>query len=139
MNGQTDRVVDAVRQLNAGYNNKNYTKQPAMSLGLATVYAVSFIGQNNRRYENYVFERGQELKAYNTLKSLIIDRNNNIIPRISTPDLIKLLVVSGLTVMFAIALIYLVITQPENKSLQVLTGLLGLTLGYFVGKSDTSK
>ena len=54
-------------------------------------------------------------------------------------ELMKLCVVSVLTILFAIAVIYIVIQEPDNKSLQVLTGLLGLTIGYFVGKTDTPK
>jgi len=55
------------------------------------------------------------------------------------PELAKLTVVSVLAFILLVAVIYLVIQQPENKSLQVLTGLFGLTLGYFVGKADTPK
>lgn len=51
-------------------------------------------------------------------------------------DLAKMIVVALLTIGFSIAVVYLVITKPDNQSLQVLTGLLGLTLGYFVGKVD---
>lgn len=51
-------------------------------------------------------------------------------------DVIKICVVSVLTLAFAVAVIAIVARDPDNKSLQVLTGLLGLTLGYFVGKSD---
>ena len=51
----------------------------------------------------------------------------------------KLFVISILTIIFASAVIYVVIREPDNKSLQVLTGLLGLSIGYFVGKTDAPK
>ena len=51
-------------------------------------------------------------------------------------DLIKTVVVATLTFVFSGAAIYIVISMPENKSLQVITGLLGLTIGYLVGKGD---
>jgi len=35
-----------------------------------------------------------------------------------------------------IAVICIVGLDPHNPSLQILTGLLGLTLGYFVGKGQ---
>jgi hypothetical protein len=79
--------------------------------------------------------RGTELAAF--IEGQITPRPFRDLIR-ATPfqDLIKLTVVSALTVIFAIAVIYIVIDQPDNKSLQVLTGLLGLTIGYFVGKVD---
>lgn len=51
-------------------------------------------------------------------------------------ELIKATVVSFLTFMFSVAVIYIVISMPDNRSLQVLNGLLGLTIGYLVGKGD---
>ena len=51
-------------------------------------------------------------------------------------NLIKTTVVSVLTFIFSAAVVFIVIDKPENKSLQVLTGLLGLTIGYLVGKGD---
>jgi hypothetical protein len=75
----------------------------------------------------------------------IFDNTDQLIPFVSRApttkthdtDFIKLIVVSVLTFMFAVSVIYVVIAMPENKGLQVLTGLLGLTIGYFVGKGDT--
>jgi hypothetical protein len=74
----------------------------------------------------------------------IFENTDQLIPFVSRAptikshdtDFIKLTVISVLTFMFA-SVIYVVIAAPENKSLQVLTGLLGLTIGYFVGKGDT--
>jgi len=57
----------------------------------------------------------------------------------STSEFFKMVTMSILTFIFAIAVIYIVIFNPDNKSLQVLTGLLGLTIGYFVGKADDGK
>ena len=75
----------------------------------------------------------------------IFDSTDQLIPFVSRAPttraydigFIKLAVVSVLAFMFAVSVIYVVISAPDNKSLQVLTGLLGLTIGYFVGKGDT--
>ncbi len=78
----------------------------------------------------------------------VFDNTDQLIPFVSRPPtditkkaydigFMKLVVVSILAFMFAISVIYIVISAPDNKSLQVLTGLLGLTIGYFVGKGDT--
>jgi hypothetical protein len=60
----------------------------------------------------------------------------NVISSTPPVELIKLTVVSSLTLLFSIAVILVVVIRPDNPSLQVLTGLLGITIGYFVGKGD---
>ena len=76
----------------------------------------------------------------------IFDNTDQLIPFVSrapiatktyNADFVKLVVVSFLALMFAGSVIYIAVTAPDNKSLQVLSGLLGLTIGYFVGKGDT--
>jgi hypothetical protein len=81
--------------------------------------------------------RGTELVTFldSQSKKTIVD----LIKEMPFQDTIKLTMVSTLTIVFACAVIYIVIRDPDNKSLQVLTGLLGLTIGYFVGKVDTPK
>jgi hypothetical protein len=57
-----------------------------------------------------------------------------LISETTFPELVKLGVMSVLAIVFAFATVYLVIKEPDNKSVQLITGLLGLTLGYFLGK-----
>jgi hypothetical protein len=112
-NAVDDPVIEAVRNLNKGYNNRNYAKRSAQNFGSGTIYTVTFRGENNKFYEQYVFERGQERRAYQELAALIFDGNNKLIPSMLNPDMIKLIVVSVLTIMFAAAVIYMVFKDPD--------------------------
>ena len=132
-----DRIIDAIKQLNAGYSNTEYAKRSPEDLGAGKLYTVVFKGADQQWRENYVFERGDKVKAYYTIREALRDSFTGIIPMWRDQEFIKLLVVAILTAAFATAVIGIVVWDPDNKSLQVLTGLLGLTLGYFVGKGDT--
>jgi hypothetical protein len=50
------------------------------------------------------------------------------------PEIIKLIVVSLLTITLLIAIIYIATHPPENKSFPLLTGLFGFLCSYFVGR-----
>ena len=131
-----DKVVEAVKQLNAGYLNTDYFRKPPEDLRSGKLYTVTFKGEDGHWRENYVFERGKTLKPYYSIRDMIKDSTTGIIPRATDTEFVKLMVISILTILFAVAVVWIVAVNPENKSLQVLTGLLGLTLGYFVGKGD---
>ncbi len=138
-NPSADPVIDAVVRLNSRYNNTNYSKRNPVHVGSGNLYTVVFKGEDGYWRENYVYERGSKVIAYLDLREMILDRGNGLIPSLRDPEFIKLMVISILTFMFAIAVTYLVIHTPDNKSLQVLTGLLGLTIGYLVGNVQTQK
>ena len=131
-----DPVLLAVQALNAGWKNTEYSKRRPQPIGKGSMYTVVYKGQDDIWREDYVFEIGETRRAYHEVSTLVLDPLNNVIARQYSTDFIKLIVVSLLTLMFATSVIYLAISAPENKSLQVLTGLLGLTIGYFVGKVD---
>jgi hypothetical protein len=135
----TNPVVEVVKRLNYQYNNTGYAMGDPRPLGSGKLYSVKFKGSDDVWHENYVFERGSDRRAYWSLHDLILDSNTNLVPTFRDPDYLKLVVVCGLTVLLIIAVILIVAFEQENKSLQVLTGLLGLTLGYLVGKGDTKK
>lgn len=94
----------------------------------------------------WYFEKGDIKRAFFAPEELAQYISSLAIPRqfvdrlLDAPplELIKTAVVSFLTLIFSISVIYIVIHSPENKSLQVITGLLGLTIGYLVGKGDQS-
>ena len=70
------------------------------------------------------------------MRDLILDNSGVALPSLKNIEFLKVVVVYILTFMFTVSVVFIVIWQPENKSLQVLTGLLGLTLGYFVGRTE---
>ena len=92
----------------------------------------------------WYFEKGDIKKAFFAPEELAQFISSSNIQRpfydrlLDAPplELIKTTVVALLTLVFSIAVISIVIAKPENQSLQVLTGLLGLTMGYLVGKGD---
>jgi len=102
---------------------------------------------NGTRTYGWYFEKGDNSKLLFTgeeIATYIASRStsNPLMDYVQTtrfPKVVKLAVVAGLAIAFSVAVIFIVIHTPDNKSLQVLTGLAGLTIGYFVGKSDTPK
>src|ERR1700723_3664670 len=127
-NPAADPIIDAVVRLNSQYSNSAYSKRNPVRVGSGNLCTVVFKGEDGYWRENYVYERGSKVVAYVDLRETILDRGNGLIPFLRDPEFIKLIVISTLTFMFAMAVTYLVITTPDNKSLQVLTGLLGLTI-----------
>jgi hypothetical protein len=128
-----DPVIDLVKGHNAGFNNTRYTKTQVTYEGPGHIYQVDFLGENQNWYRNYVLETGDQRRVYDTIDKLLTRLSRS---PWADPEYVKLMVISLITFLFAVAFIYLVAVQPENKSLQVLTGLLGLMLGYFVGKRE---
>jgi hypothetical protein len=61
-----DPVIAAVKLLNAGYNNSNYSKRQPQKLGPGRMYTVSYQGQDKAWYEDYVFEVGSTQRATTT-------------------------------------------------------------------------
>ena len=135
-----DPVIDAVKTLNAGYDNTDYAKRSAVQIGKARIYTVVFKGQDGYWHENYVYESGSTRIAYLDLERMLNARDNDLIPSARDPDYIRTMVVAVFTLVFGIAVVYVAVWDSKNPSLQVLTGLLGLGLGYFVGtKSPAQK
>jgi hypothetical protein len=135
-NPSDDPVIDAVKRLNSGWNNTDYSRRDPVQLGKASLYTVAFKGQDGYWRENYVYELANKRIPYSDLKQLLTDRNNGLVSTAKDRDFFALLVVAALASIFALAVIYLAIWQPDNsKSLQALTGVFGLVFGYFLGTS----
>jgi len=137
--GSTDPVIQQVVSLNSGYKNSEYSKSPPDKVGTGKIYTVKFKGQDGDWRENYVFERGDDRRAYWSLGDLIKDGSNHIFSPFSDVDYLRVVVIAVLAVMFGAALTYLIVSKDaENKGMQTLITVFSLTLGYLVGKS-TSK
>lgn len=131
-----DPIVQAVVRLNAAWSNKNYAKHNPTVIRGANVYKVTFEGQEGGYFENYVFQRGmKDPIPYSSLGELLNAKNNDLIPDGPNLELVRLVAVVCFTLMFGAAVIYVVVQPTENKSVQILTGFVGLGLGYLVGKS----
>jgi hypothetical protein len=98
-------IINAVKQLNAGYENKNYAIRQPEEVAGGNLYTVVFQSQDGTWMENYVFERGKFIKAYWSIRDVVRDSNNGIVPKWNDREFIRLGVVSILTIMFAIAVI----------------------------------
>ena len=133
-----DRIIESVKQLSSGWKNTDFSKRPPEKVGSGKLYTVVFKGEDGLWRENYVFEKGSDIRPYSNIRDVLRDTSNGIIPSWKDQDFVKLIVISILTGIFSISVIGIVILNPDNKSLQVLIGLLGLTLGYLVGKGDKS-
>lgn len=138
-NSATERQMaeEAVKNLNRQYpGNRNYSASTFLRVGKTTVYKVHFTDESgNEEYDNWAVIRGDQVKAYFFLDTMLIDRDSGLFEHNKDIDYLKLLVTSGLAIMFSLAVIWIVINKPDNQSLQVLTGLAGLTIGYLVGQS----
>ena len=131
---KADPILDAVKASNAGFNNSRYTRQQLTYGGTRNIHRVDFLGEDQNWYQNFVLERrGKGLRVYDTIDKLLVEVA-------ASPwgdhDYVKLVVIAVLALSFGAAVLYVVLVQPENKSLNVLTGLLGLTTGYLVGKKE---
>jgi hypothetical protein len=133
-----DPVIEVVKTLNAGYENTDYAKRSPVKLGGANVYTVVFKGKSGTWYENYVYERGEKRIAYWNLADMLMARDNDLIPSGANLELIRMAAVIAFTLLFGAATIYIVVTNQDNKSLQILTGVVGLGLGWLVGSQSTS-
>ena len=138
MPGQKDPVIAAVEALNAGYQNSDYAKRGPDQIGGANIYRVAFKGRDGVWRENYVYERGSKRIAYYNIRELLMSRDNDLFPSETDHNLIRLWAVIAFTTIFGLAVIYIVIASPENKSIQFLTGFVGLGIGYLVGNKPFS-
>jgi hypothetical protein len=100
---------------------------------------VVFKGANNQWYENYVGIVGGEPFAFHTLPQLLRDRNLNIIDVKSRLDMYIAYTLIAMTSVLLLVVCYLAVRDPDNQSLQVLTGLFGLLVGYLVGKRGSEQ
>ena len=143
-NNPNDPVIEALQQFHRslGYRKNDassYRRGGPKSIGQGSLYPIVFRGENDQWYTNYVYEKGPRRTAYIDIIGMLEDKNLGLIPSETRTDLLKIGVVSVLTILFAIAVVYLIIFDPENKALSILNGLLLLTIGYFVGKSESPK
>jgi hypothetical protein len=146
MNSQAQTIVDrAVEAFATQKNVSNPVAQGESSMAGGTLVTVKF-QRDNRDSWAWYFEKGEVQKVLfrpEDMASFITSQIkpgtlSDLIRSTSFSELIKTIMVSILTLIFAISVILIVARDPDNKSLQVLTGLLGLTIGYFVGKTDKS-
>jgi hypothetical protein len=139
----TDPVIETLQQFHAGMGYKNdfstYRRGGPKSVGQRYIYPIVFKGERDRWYTNYVCEKGGRRSAYSDVIQMLDDKNIGLILSETRTDLLKIIVVSILTMFFAIAVVYITIFDPDNKALSILNGLLLLTIGYFVGKSESTK
>lgn len=131
-----DPIINAVMALNSGYNNKNYAKANVIDLGEAVIYKVTFQGQDDSWYENYVYKKGQKIVPYWTLERLLTARDNDLFSWWQDLALIKLWTAGLITLLLLACVIYLSIRSPENKAMQSLVTLLSTGVGYFLGSGD---
>ena len=134
--GQKQFAIDAVSDMNEGYNNTNYRCSMPSKFASGFLYEVSFEGEDGYWRQNFVFQKGADFRPYSNLKDLLADSSNGIVTPMSDPEYAKLIFIILITLVTLVAVIFLVIQQPDNKSLQILSGILGLLIGYLVGKRD---
>lgn len=92
----------------------------------------------------WYYEKGEITKALFTGEEIAKFISQQVAPKTfkeimrSTPliELVRMVVISVLTLLFSISVVFVVIRDPQNQSLQILNGLLGLTIGYFIGKVE---
>lgn len=132
----SDRIIAVMKEFHGGYNNTDYSVKEPQALGRGHLYPVSFKGGDGIFRENYVYTVSNKTLAYKSIKDALRDSMSGIVPFWRDVDILKLYIVTFLTITFSVAVIWIVIRDPENKALQVLSGLLGLTIGYIVGKND---
>ena len=135
-----DPIIQAVIDFNSRYKNRNYGRGSPTRIGLGDVYGVSFQGQGEHDdwYMNYVFKRKDNLRVYESLERLVADPANRINqPWWSEVELIRFIAIFILTIFMAVAVVYLVMQPTKNDNLQYLTSVLGLLVGWLVGKSPT--
>ena len=135
----SDPILDAVKSMNSGYKNTDYSKRQLLELGTADVYAVSFKGPDEKTYEHFACNARGRVFAASTLERLLLKINGRVFLSFREPELIKLGVVSILAFAFSVATIVEVATWPNNPSLEILSGTAALLIGYLVGKSGDTK
>ncbi|HXR26204.1 MAG TPA: hypothetical protein VN742_12630 [Candidatus Binataceae bacterium] len=128
-----DPIVDAVKSLNSGYNNSKYSKRHLAQAGQGNIWAVVFLGENQQWYENYVYVLGSRMEAFYNLQILLAAKGHSFVPSLRDLDFIRLIVVAAMALLLVTATIYVSISDTKSSSLQVLSPLLTLVVGYLMG------
>jgi hypothetical protein len=128
-----DPILEAVKKYNSDFNNSRYSKRFIVRAGKGNIWSVAFIGEDQRWYENYVYELGGELEVFYTLEMLLTRESPKFVPSSRDPDFIRLIVVSTMAIVLLLAITFAAISDSKNPSLQVLSPLLTLVAGYLMG------
>ena len=130
-----EAMYEAVKKINAPYRvvNKDYSNRQLAKINGAEIYVVEFTGGDNNRYTNWVCAIGGEYFAAHELPELLATKAS-LMSRHHDPAMIRLLVVSALAVIFALALIIMGWRAPSNPVMQTFANILALLIGYLVGK-----
>jgi hypothetical protein len=135
---ESDPIITFVERHHSQWKNTGYSKKGPYDIGTGNIYTVSFIGENKEWRSNFVYERpGKELLAYSDLRDMLLDRSNGLITSYPSIEFIKVLAVILLALILTGAVIGIVWQNQDNKNLTLLTGFLGSTIGYLIGKSDS--
>ncbi|AXA39417.1 hypothetical protein [Rhizobium leguminosarum] len=134
-----DPVVAAVKQLNEPYKNTEFRRRPAYEYGSTKVHSVVFKGEDGEWRENYAFEKGKTIIAYHSLVDLLKDRKTYFLPFYQDHDSLKIITIILMALAFSAAFLYLVASGAKPESLQLLTGILGLLVGYLIGNVPGQK
>jgi hypothetical protein len=131
---ESDPIIRAVMDFNKSYKNTGYNKSAPLRLGRCNIYTVWFIGQDAQSYTQYVFEGRGRTQVYHTMEQLLQDRSNGVIPAWTDPQTLQLIIVSIITILLILAIIFIAIEFPDKTTnLQALIGLAGAGLGWLVG------
>jgi hypothetical protein len=133
---EDDPIIAAVIRLNAGYTNSDYEKRDPVRIGDSLVYIVTFKGENGFWYQNYVYQKDERLTGFQDLAALLLASEKDLHKHGLNLEFLRMSSVIAFTLLFSVAVIWLVFRQPDNKALQILTGFVGLGLGYLVGKAS---
>lgn len=133
----SDPILEAVRKYNAQYNNTGYSKQPSINMGKGKFYTVTFKGEDNESYANFVYdEKGKGQVVYSDLRSLINDKGGRLFPVWDIEWLrpIGIFVVVLLLLLVSAAFAY---SNAEGKAFTAFMSAFTAALGYLAGK-DTA-
>jgi hypothetical protein len=139
-----DEKLRAVQYLQGIKGVSDVQAKASSDISGGGVLVTTSLKRDGRDTWGWYFEKGEIQKALFTGEEIALFISKVVSPKSvrqligDTPiiELAKLAVMSFLTLVFSIAVVAIVILNPGNQNLQILTGLLGLTIGYFVGKGD---
>ena len=139
MGSSNDPIINAVKRLNTGYQNTEYSIKRTIKLGDALVHTVTFKGEDGWWHDNYVYEKGNVVIAYWDVERMLTSKDNDLIPSGRDSERLRLIMVGAITAVLLLTVIGIVIYGNSNPNLQILTGLLGTGFGYLVGKVPEQK
>jgi hypothetical protein len=143
-----EKVINAVRQLNAGKANERYDQRFRCQLGPGRLYEVTYIGEDKNQHKNYVFERDGQLRPYYEIWNIVQDKQNGFVQSYEERQLRLNMERFRLKMVFALILVFVVMLiaiacEPlflsgsaisDNKQLEfLLTALISALVGYLVG------